>query len=365
MSHSWPARYLDGVTAHAESVTVTPVAHGLEIRRADGEHVVWRYTDVTQTQGGYSGEQVRLERGRGAVEALVIDDAAFLSQLHRVAPRVSRRFHDPRSRARRPFWLALALLTAVLLGGAAYFWGIPAAATFVADRVPVAWEEELGRTVSESLIGTERKCRNAQVTAAVDAMIARLAAASPDNPYTFRVTVVQRDVVNAFAAPGGHIVVFSGLLHKTERPEELAGVLAHEMSHVLRRHGTKALFRDVSTSIFFSLLLGDAGGAMGAVLESAKTLGDLHYSRAAEEEADSDGLKMVDAAGIDPAAMISFFEKLEQRRGAEPDYLKYVSTHPLTRDRIARLRAERALNGTYAPLGDGGTWKHIASACNP
>jgi len=361
---SWSARYLDGVSAHAVAVTLTPAAHGLDIRRADGGVVVWPYADISQTQGHYPGEQVRLERG---VELLVVDDTAILSQLHKVAPRVSRRFHDPKWRVHRPALVAGALVAAIALGAGIYFWAIPAVAVFVAEQIPVAWEEELGRVVTDTLTDSKSTCQDQAVTRAVDDIVARLAAGVSDNPYTFRVSVIQKDVVNAFAAPGGHMVVFSGLLRRTDRPEELAGVLAHEMSHVLRRHGTKALFRDVSTSIFLSAIIGDAGGAMGVVLESAKTLGNLHYSRQAENEADTEGRRMLIAARIDPAGLVSFFEKLEKKDlKIDKDFLKYLSSHPLTEERIARLKPQPgAARVTYAPLPMAAIWKTLATACDP
>lgn len=364
---SWSARYLDGITAHAETVTVVPAAHGLEIRRAGGGSVVWPYAEVTQTQGDYHGEQVRLERGIEPVEALVVDDPAILSQLHKVAPRVAHRFHDPKSRVRRPALVIMALVAAIALGVGMYVWAIPTAATFAAEQVPVSWEKQLGEVVTSSLVGSMPKCEDKEVVRAVDDLVARLAATVPDNPYTFQVSVVRHDMMNAFAAPGGHIVVFSGLLRRTERPEELAGVLAHEMSHVVRRHGTKSLFRDVSTSVFLAALFGDVSGAMSTVLESAKTLGGLHYSRQAEDEADLEGLKMLVAARLDPSGMVSFFEKLQKKDlKVSQEFLKYLSTHPLTGDRIARLKAEPiARAGPFQQLAVSATWKTLAPACNP
>lgn len=363
---SWSARYLDGVNAHPEEVTATPTAHGLEMRRADGGLVVWAYADITQTQGRYRGEHVRLERGSGPVQTLVVDDADILTAMHQVAPRAAHRFHDPRLRARRPMLVVIALVAAVALGAGIYLIAIPAAATFAAERVPVSWEEQLGEVVVGSLTESKPVCTNAEVARAVDDIVARLAATVPDNPYTFRVSVVRQDVLNAFAAPGGHIVVFSGLLRRTDRPEELAGVLAHEMSHVLKRHGTKSLFHDVSTSIFFSAIAGDASGAMRMVLDSAKTLGRLRYSRQAETEADVAGIRMLAAAHIDPRGMLSFFEKLQKR---EPDadraVLAYLSTHPLTGERIATLKATDALaRGPFKPLPMRTRWKALAAACN-
>lgn len=365
MLQSWPARYLDGVTAHAQSVTVTPTAHGLEVRREGGGTVVWPYADVSQTQGNYRGEHVRLERGREPAEAIIVDDVAFLTQLYKVAPRAAGRFHNPSSRARRPALVVMALVAAIALGAGIYFWAIPATATFVAEQVPVAWEEELGRTVANAMIGSTAKCTDREVTRTVEDIVTRLAATVPANPYTFRVSVIADETMNAFAAPGGHIVVYAGLLQRTERAEELAGVLAHEISHVVRRHGTKSLFRSVATSVFLSAVAGDASGAMSVVLESADTLSSLHYSRRAEDEADLDGLKMLAAARIDPHGLVDFFEKLRKKKAkTDAEYLRYLSTHPLTSDRIARLKAEPSIeSGPFAPLSSRTKWKKIVASC--
>ncbi len=286
--------------------------------------------------------------------------------MYKVAPRSAGRFHDPRSRVRRPALVAFALAAAIAIGAGVYFLAIPAAATFAAEQVPVSWEEQLGEVVVGSLTGSKPVCTDPGVVRALDDIVARLAAAVPENPYTFRVSVVRHDVLNAFAAPGGHIVVYSGLLRRTDRPEELAGVLAHEMTHVLRRHGTKSLFHNVATSVFLSAIAGDASGAMGVVLNSAKTLGDLHYSRQAETEADLGGVKMLAAAHIDPNGMASFFEKLQKHQpNIDAALLQYVSSHPLTGERIAKLKAtEEIKSGPFARLPMSTRWKVLASACD-
>lgn len=367
MLQSWSARYLDGLTARADRVTVVPATHGLEIRRVDGGTVVWSYAEITQSQGSYDGEPVRFERGVEPTEVLVVDDPAILSRLHQVAALDAQRFHNPGSPSRRPAFILAALAATVVLGAGLYLWAIPAVTTFAAEQVPVSWEEQLGEVVTNSLIGSLPHCEDKAVASAVDDLVQRLAATLPGNPYRFQVSVVRHDLMNAFAAPGGHIVVFSGLLSRTARPEELAGVLAHEMSHVVRRHGTKSLFREVSTSVFLAALIGDVSGGLGLVLENARTLGGLHYSRQAEDEADLDGLKMLVAARLDPDGMLDFFEKLQSRElRVNQELLKYFSTHPLTPDRIARLKAEQGnQSGVFTTVPSAARWTSLAKACNP
>jgi predicted Zn-dependent protease len=145
-------------------------------------------------------------------------------------------------------------------------------------------------------------------------------------------------MVNAFAAPGGHIVVFQGLIEESGSADELAGVLAHELQHVLKRHSTRMLVQHASTGLIISALTGDVSGAIAFGLEAARTLGALSYSRAMEEEADAEGLKMMTATGFDPDGMIAFFDTMQKRSGEIPQFLTYLSTHPSTEERIERLR---------------------------
>ena len=116
--------------------------------------------------------------------------------------------------------------------------------------------------------------------------------------------------------------------------EELAGVLAHEMQHVLKRHATRALIQHVSTGLLLAALSGDVTGPLAYGAQSAQVLGQLQYSRRAEAEADAEGIKMVLAAKIDPAGTIRFFDELSRRDKQPRSVLRYLSTHPSTGDRI-------------------------------
>jgi predicted Zn-dependent protease len=171
-------------------------------------------------------------------------------------------------------------------------------------------------------------------------------------------------VVNALAVPGGYVVVFRGLLERTVTPEEMAGVMAHELQHVLHRHATRAVIQDASTGLLLMALTGDVTGPLAYGLQTARTLGDLRYSRRAEEEADTDGMKMMLAARLDPAGMITFFERIRKEEGAAPRALTYLSTHPLAADRLQRLKAMAAAwTGTPEPLLPGDRWADVAKRC--
>jgi predicted Zn-dependent protease len=230
--------------------------------------------------------------------------------------------------------------------------------------VPVAWEEALGRSAVSYLAPPERRCGDPALGAAMDAIVARLLAAGPPSPYTMRVYVVNRPVVNALAAPGGHVVIFHGLLERTSTPEELAGVVAHELQHILRRHTTRAVIQDVGTGLLLMALTGDVTGPLAYGLQTARALGELRYSRRAEDEADVEGMKMLLAARVDPAGMIAFFEKIQKEEGAQPKALTYLSSHPMPEERIARLKSLAAsASGLAEPLLRGEDWPALIKRC--
>ena len=141
-----------------------------------------------------------------------------------------------------------------------------------------------------------------------------LSASLPEQPYKFQIIVMDTPEVNAFAAPGGSIVVFRGLLEKVQTAEELAGILAHEMQHILHRHSTRMLLEHVSLGLLLGVIMGDANSAMKIGKEGAGLLGALHYGRQFEEQADAEGMRLILAAGIDPARNDFLFRKNPEGR---------------------------------------------------
>jgi Zn-dependent protease with chaperone function len=337
----WDAAYLDGRTAARRRAIVHITRTGLDITVADaGTRFFWTFKEIRQTQGTYAGEQVRLERGGELSEVLLIGDIGFLAAARAVSPEAGH-LHDP---ARRRFRAGLtfgALVTTIVLALGIYYVGIPAFAQVAAARVPVSWEESLGGAIVQHFAPPSRRCEDPVRQARIDRIVAELTAKARPQPYTFRVTIVNSRTVNAVAAPGGNIILFRGLLERTDNAEELAGVLAHEVEHVLHRHVTRAIFQHASTGVLMAALVGDVSSIVAYGLEGARTLGELQMSRAAESEADRDGIRLLQEAGIDTAGMITFFEKLsarEREHGGGDSVARYLRTHPTTAERIATLR---------------------------
>ncbi len=172
----------------------------------------------------------------------------------------------------------------------------------------------------------------------------RLAAHSPRSNLQYRFTVLESDIVNAFAAPGGYIYVTTGLLKAAEDEAELAGVLAHEIGHVCGRHALRAVQNMLGVQLATRLLLGDTEqGLWHQVSSVGASLFTLKNSRDHELEADQFGLRISYEAGYDPEGLVRFLEHLRQLYGDGAHGIEgWLSTHPANDDRIAAARAELA-----------------------
>ena len=168
--------------------------------------------------------------------------------------------------------------------------------------------------------------------------MARIAAALPPEgrKFQFRASIIDRFEPNAFALPGGRIFVFTGLLDRVQKPEELAGVLAHEMAHVTHRHGLRKLISAGGPYYVLRLFVSDKQGVLSVVSAGSQLLVGQAYSRDVEREADAAGWHYLLAANIDPRGLVDFFQLLTEGENADfiPEMLR---SHPATRERIAAL----------------------------
>ncbi|MGH7406088.1 MAG: DUF7092 domain-containing protein, partial [Candidatus Methylomirabilales bacterium] len=195
MKTDWEGYYLDGRSAARHRAAIRLMRSGLEVTTEAGT-LWWPYPEIRQTQGFYAGEEVRLERGGEIPEALLVSDAAFLTALHRVAPELATRFHDPARRRMRAKLTLVAALAVIGITTALYLWGIPALAGVVASQVPASWEEGLGEAVIEHLAPSSKRCTDRTLTRAVDEITITLTRTLPSSHYTFRVMVVDNPTVN-------------------------------------------------------------------------------------------------------------------------------------------------------------------------
>jgi predicted Zn-dependent protease len=169
-----------------------------------------------------------------------------------------------------------------------------------------------------------------------------------DAKVPFTIKVIDSDEVNAFALPGGFFYVNSGLILRAQEEAELAGVMAHEISHVTARHGTRQATKgEIAQLATIPLLIfgpvGWAGYALYEGLNIAIPLSFLKFSRDDEREADFLGLQYMYKAGYDPNAYVTFFERIQADEKRRPGTIpKVFSTHPPTPERIERTQKEIA-----------------------
>lgn len=223
----------------------------------------------------------------------------------------------------------LFLLSLVALGVAAYIWLMPLLAGWMATLLPVDADRRIGEAYWSSMAPT-LKLDTAR-SAALQRFGDRLELA-PEFKLRFHVAV--DDQVNAFALPGGHIVVYTGILDRMKEPGELAALLAHEGTHVQLRHSTRSIMRELSGAVFLSLIIGDVGTLSTLVAEHADNLRGLAYSRGLETEADAVGMERMAADGVDPQGMVQLLHLLEREAQDMPEGFAFLSSHPLTKERI-------------------------------
>lgn len=339
MPSLWQGSYLDGRNATRHPVAIQLTATAVHIVKEDGHTIRWPYSEIAQTQGAYEGEQVRLEHGAPLPQTVIVQDSTFLAALQQISASSATHFHNPRSRPLRLRFTILAGVALLGVTGGFYLWGIPWLAKLVAPHIPVSWEEQLGISVLEQIAPSANRCLDRHRLPTLENVVTRLSRAVPDSPYRIRLTVVDRPAVNAFALPGGQVVVFRGLLEATETPEQFAGVLAHELQHIYKQHSTRSLIEQASASLLIAAVTGDFTGGVTYGIEGARVLGILRYSRLYEDEADREGLRLLQSIGIDPAEMIAFYRIMEAQHPHDAAVSSYLSTHPDTSDRIEKLMA--------------------------
>ncbi len=355
------ARHFDDRSHLPREATVRLEPGALIVERGEGLPARWPLERVKVVSADRSG--VQLEMSGERIEALIVPDPSFLDALRvanggRGMGRIARGGPPV---MRLLFAAGLACLLALF---AAWRWGIPALAGVAAGQVPPEWERRFGLAVVEGMAPARDRVRDERVVAGVDGIFRRLVAAQASPRDSFRLIVVRSKTVNAFAAPGGWVVVTTGLLGALRGPEELASVLAHEISHVARRHTTRGLFARLGVRALFALLAGDAGG-IGIALDAAGRLGELSYSRGDESDADAGAVELMARAGLDPAALDGALESIAGAAGgAKGPELTFLSTHPSTtgrRERVRALAAARPVAGAPVLL-DAASWRAMRRA---
>ena len=227
---------------------------------------------------------------------------------------------------------------------------------WLAPLIPSSVDEKLG----DALVGDfgGRFCS----TPAGDAALKKLVASLDANPDDLQVEVAKIDMINAVALPGGNVILFDGLVKQARSPDEVAGVLAHEIGHVREKHVMQALLRQMGLAV----VLGGIDGNSGALVNNMLS---MSYSRESEAEADASSMKALGGANISPIGTASFFDRLSEMDGSagssksDNGIAGYMSSHPLSRSRKEAFEKSIVKGKNYKPALTPTEWTELKTMC--
>jgi hypothetical protein len=241
-------------------------------------------------------------------------------------------------------WIDRIGLVPALVGGAAITASVVAVGYFaphwIAPHVPMSWE----RNVGSAIVGDfgEIRCRNPQGQQALETLVERVSPGVTKGPNGIKVAALDVGIFNAAALPGGYIVVFKPAITESD-PDALAGILAHEVAHVKRRHVTEALIRELGIGALIRLFAGDIGA-------NAEQIVALSYTRDNEAQADADAIAMLKRAGISPRPTAELFRRFSKEQSEGLGYnAEFLQSHPLSGKRAEKFEASFDPKAHYRP----------------
>lgn len=321
----------DGTTAFPHDVDASFADGCLTLAQADGWSDRIEASRLKRIDGG--DDSIRLGQGDSPGWRLLLPGEA--------APDVDALLGRPERYGR---WIdRIGLVPALVVGGVltASVLGIGYVAPhWLAPHVPMSWE----RNVGGAIVGDfgKLRCRNAKGQRALEALVERVSPGATKGPTGIRVAALDVPVFNAAALPGGYIVVFKPAITETD-PDALAGIIAHEVAHVKRRHVTEALIRELGIGALIRLFAGDIGA-------NAEQIVALSYTRDNETQADSDAIAMLKRANISPGPTADLFTELSGEAGEGSSFgAEFLQSHPLSGKRAHKFAASFDAKAHYAP----------------
>lgn len=340
---AWGGQLADGQTAvvHALALAV----EGGELIGRDGagaERLRWPAALVRSQP---------LDDGRATLTCALSPDASLVTNADLVAiflPDASR----GRLRPRRPRWqLALTYGAGVVVAAGLIYANLDPLARALARRIPPAYEAQLGQGLATLLLRND--CATPPARAVMTKLVDRLGGGASE------LHILDVDGANAFTLPGGAIMVTRGLIEDAQSPDEVAGVLAHELEHARRRHVMTQVVRNGILTALWQAAVGDYAGLFVVDPKTAMDIADLRFSRDAEREADLGALDRLDAARISRAGFRRFFERVRTKTDAMPAWL---SNHPSTAERLRAL-GDDAGAVSRTPALDDAEWATLRAGC--
>ena len=335
---------------------------GLQIDGEDGmPRATWRLDEVRLVDGPDASGAIRLGR-RGGDARLSVADGDALRALELHCAHLHKSIGEETPWRVIAIWsgAALAALAFLILGVIPYL--ADHAAQWVSPRLEAQLGDQLADFVMSFTVAKENKdraeCTNPKGRAALAAVIAPLEARLALRN-KLRVRVINSKIVNAIALPGDEVLLFKGLIDFAKGPNEVAGVLAHEMGHLQLEHPTRLVIRESGTAFLVGLVMGDIFG--GSAISIAGTgLMVTAFSRDAESAADAEAVTLMRQAGLDVAPFGAFFQRLDEKGDGEIS-IPFLRTHPPS-DQRAKLIEAAPAGGRQALTP--AAWQDLRAICN-
>jgi beta-barrel assembly-enhancing protease len=296
------------------------------------------FADLSASVGGFDHNQLQLSWQHESANFMLmpIDAAAqkaLYTQLPADAVQGLKRWKTS-TKSQSMVWNAVLYSAGFLaLSFVIFVWQYDNIVGWAASRVSMETEKKIGDSVLGSLnIDTSKP----QTGAAIESVRKIGEQLTKGSRYKYQFYVVENKDINAFAVPGGTIIVNSELLKKADSPNELAAVLAHEVQHVEQRHSLKNMLNSAGIAAVVMLVLGDTNAVMMIMAQQIST---QYFSRQVEAEADLKGLDLLDKNHIDASGMATFFKKMELAYKGQDKMPTWFSSHPETQARIKAAEA--------------------------
>jgi len=326
-----PATYFDGVSSRRQAVSIALVNQ--LVMRSDDNFVSWAYSDIRRVDSPTGTLRVSC-LSAPPLARLEIRNGVLAAELVARCAEIDAHLLNGGAVERIVIWSVAAAASVV----AVVLFAVPFAADRLTPLVPRTMERHLGEAAAVQLttVFGDKICKGAAGQAAFAKLVEALRVPGGLDA-TVASEVLDTPIPNAYALPGGRFFLLSGLLEKARDPDEIAGVLAHELGHLKHRDNVRALIHNGGSSFLIGLLFGDVTGA-GAALFASRTLVSASYSREAEHDADSFAIEVMHKLGRPTRPMGELMFRVTGKEGDKRPSI--LASHPLSEDRLERMRAE-------------------------
>lgn len=343
------ARFFDGQSIKPLEADISLQADKLLISLQDKVYE-WPHKQLLIIERPHEGKPSVIGCKSMVGARIIVSDEAFYRALEPLVPEDNIKL----SHVHHP-WRKISILIFILIAIFGFvIFGIPYFSPAIARIIPHEWDDALGSFfIAETLKGNSY-CTQEEGSKALDKIVHRLTE-HQSLEQTFDIKVVDVHDINAFAVPGYHVIILKGLIDTADSPEEVAGVLAHEMSHSIQHHPTAGLISQLGIKIIIA-------SAFSSFPDLGLSLMNFSYSRQKEYEADEIGVRILNEANLDANGLAKFFNTIIKHAGDTDEFSVYLSTHPSSKDRIARVKSLNKVKNSV-PLLTKKEWQDLRNIC--